>query len=254
MQLEVDIGEKMQLKRIVNLVLLIFVAITIVTFIYKENKSKIKREFSKMPEKTALTFVDKNQEDKKEILAVPNERSTEKEIKSEKIEKEKAMLKEERQEKKETSTVKANSGLETITPSSATEEVTPKEEKPKEEEIKKESKPSEKIIVYYFMTTTRCPSCYKIENYTYSCIVDKFSEELSSGKMEWKMVNVDEKENAHFIKDYELFTKSVVLSKQVDGKEVKWVKLDKVWNLLNDQKEFYDYIESEIKKFMVDAK
>lgn len=248
----------MPIKRIVNLVLLIFVVITIVTFIYKENKSKSQIESSKPPNKTTLTSVEKNQEEKKEIPATQNEISADKEIKSEKIEKEKEkekeMLKEEMQEKKETSTVKVSSGSETLTPSSATEEVIPKEEKPKEEEIKKESKPSEKIIVYYFMTTTRCPSCYKIENYTYSCIVDKFSEELSSGKMEWKMVNVDEKENAHFIKDYELFTKSVVLSKQIDGKEVKWVKLEKVWNLLNDQKEFYDYIESEIRKFMGDTK
>ncbi|MCX7829507.1 MAG: nitrophenyl compound nitroreductase subunit ArsF family protein [Acidobacteria bacterium] len=127
-------------------------------------------------------------------------------------------------------------------------------EAPKNEENMNEAKPSEKVIVYYFITTTRCPSCYKIENYTHSCILDKFPNELNSGKMEWKVVNVDEKENAHFIKEYELFTKSVVLSKQVDGKEVKWIKLEKVWDLLGDQKEFYNYIESETRKFIGEIK
>jgi hypothetical protein len=119
-------------------------------------------------------------------------------------------------------------------------------------EVKKE--PAEKIVVYYFMTTTRCPSCYKIENFTHSCVLDKFPEELNSGKMEWKMLNTDEAANEHYIKDYGLFTKSVVISKVVDGKEVSWKRLDKVWELKSDQEKFYKYIESEIREFMKEKK
>jgi len=114
--------------------------------------------------------------------------------------------------------------------------------------------PSVKIVVYYFMTTTRCPSCYKIETYTHSTVMDKFSGELADGRMEWKMVNTDEKENAHYINDYQIFTKSVILSKVVDGKEVSWKNLDKVWQLLSDQQKFQKYIESEIREFIKEKK
>ncbi len=122
----------------------------------------------------------------------------------------------------------------------------------KSEELKKSENDvkGEKIVVYYFMTTTRCPGCLKIENYTHSCLLEKFSDEMAQGKMEWKMVNIDEKENKHFVEDYQIFTKTVVLSKTIDGKEVKWKRLDKVWEYLNNQKKFYNYIESEIKSFI----
>jgi hypothetical protein len=119
-------------------------------------------------------------------------------------------------------------------------------------EVKKA--PPEKYIVYYFMTTTRCPSCHKIETYTHTTVMDKFAAELNGGTMEWKMVNTDEAANEHFIKDYNLFTKSVIISKVVDGKEVSWKYLDKVWDLLSNQEKFQKYIESEIRAFMKEKK
>ena len=40
------------------------------------------------------------------------------------------------------------------------------------------------------------------------------------------MVNVDEPANEHFIKDYQLYSKSIVIVKMQDGKELKWENLD----------------------------
>lgn len=121
--------------------------------------------------------------------------------------------------------------------------------------VSADAKPSsEKFIVYYFMTSTRCPSCHKIENYTHTTVTEKFAEEIKAGKVEWKMVNTDEKENEHFLNDYQLFTKSVILSRVVDGKEVSFQNLDKVWQLLNNEKKFRDYIEKEVREFMKEKK
>jgi hypothetical protein len=224
----------MTFKRIVNLVLLVFVAISIFTLIYKESgKSKEssqaeKKEAASSIPKPVLQLEIKNEESQKPPVP-PNSAEPMK-------------------EKSKTENKKSKSEEKNDAPQKIAASENRSEEKPESKEEEKK----EKIIVYYFMTTTRCPSCYKIENYTHSCILDKFPNEIASGKMEWKMVNVDEKENAHFIKDYELFTKSVVLSKQVDGKEVKWKKLDKVWDLLYDQNEFYKYIEEETENFIGD--
>jgi hypothetical protein len=104
-------------------------------------------------------------------------------------------------------------------------------------------------IVYYFMTTQRCTSCMKIEAYTKEAIEKGLAESLKKRDLVWRMVNVDESGNAHFIKDYQLFTKSVVLVKIRDGKQVNWKNLDKVWPLLGDQNQFVAYIINEVKSF-----
>ena len=222
----------MTLKRVVNLVLLIFVTITLATFIYKEARTKNKD--------TTLTQESVFSEKKVEPVSEETTKSVE-----EFVEEAKPLLINETDEK-----------ITKMIEKTTTPKVKPQETKnvlhleKTEAPLSQEKQINEKFIVYYFMTTTRCPSCYKIENYTYSCLLDKFSDELNSGKMEWKMVNVDEQENSHFIKKYDLFTKSVVLSKEIDGKEVQWKKLDKVWDLLNNQTNFYEYIKTETKNFI----
>lgn len=107
-----------------------------------------------------------------------------------------------------------------------------------------------KFTVYYFTGKARCASCFKIENYTKESVEKNFAKELKAGLMVFKMVDIDEPEHSHFIKDYDLFTKSVVISKTVGGKETAWKNLEKVWSLLNNQDKFMAYIRDEIKAFM----
>ncbi len=104
-------------------------------------------------------------------------------------------------------------------------------------------------IVYYFMTTQRCPSCMKIESYTKEAVEKTFASDLKKGSMIWKMVNVDTPENNHFIKDYQLVSKSVVLVKMKGGEQVSWKNLDKVWPLLNNKAAFQAYVVKEVNSF-----
>lgn len=105
-------------------------------------------------------------------------------------------------------------------------------------------------IAYYFHGNARCQSCYKIETYTFETMKTKFAKELSEGTIVWEVVNVEQGMNQHFISEYALSTKSVVLSEVENGKEIKWKNLDKVWELLGDQTKFQGYIESEVKDFV----
>jgi hypothetical protein len=123
----------------------------------------------------------------------------------------------------------------------------------KDESEKKKSE-DKKIIVYYFYTNFRCASCHKIENYTKEAIEKYFKDELKSGKLVFKAINVEEKENEHFVKDYKLYTKSVVLSLVKNNKEVKYNNLAKVWNYLKDKKKFYGYIKKETDKYLKELK
>jgi hypothetical protein len=109
-----------------------------------------------------------------------------------------------------------------------------------------------KVIAYYFHSTRRCRSCRKIESYSAEIIRAAFEDELDRGLLEWRLVNTDESENKHFIKDYELYTKSLVLSDVVGGKQVRWKNLDKIWVLLNDKESFQKYVKDEVRAFIVE--
>ena len=107
-----------------------------------------------------------------------------------------------------------------------------------------------RFIAYYFYTSQRCGSCYRIENWTESTVKNHFQQEIEKGKLDWRTVKVDQPENKHFVKKFNLYTKSVVIVEQKDGEKLRWKNLDKVWRLLRDKEKFTDYISDEMQAFM----
>jgi len=107
-----------------------------------------------------------------------------------------------------------------------------------------------KVVVTYYLTNLRCPSCLNIEKWTSETVKEKFAQPMASGTLEWAAVNIDAPGNYHFVKDYSLYTKSVILSERVDGKEVRWKNLEKVWTLLGSERKFRSYIEDEVAAFL----
>ncbi|GAK54466.1 hypothetical protein U14_05751 [Candidatus Moduliflexus flocculans] len=110
--------------------------------------------------------------------------------------------------------------------------------------------PTKTIKVYYFHGTARCPSCKTIEELTNFAIVNGFKKELESGVLEFNAINVETPENQHFIKDYQLYTKSVIVSEVIDGKERRWKNLEKVWQLLMQEKAFTMYVQQEVSAYL----
>ncbi|MBW7866114.1 MAG: hypothetical protein H3C30_17085 [Candidatus Hydrogenedentes bacterium] len=106
------------------------------------------------------------------------------------------------------------------------------------------------IHVYYFHRTLRCPSCERIEAWTKTTVENSFPVELESGKVVWRSINLDEPEFAHFNGDYDLNTQSVVVSEWKNGRETHWKNLEEVWELLDDQPGFQQYIEAEVRGFL----
>jgi hypothetical protein len=110
-----------------------------------------------------------------------------------------------------------------------------------------------KVVVYYFHATKRCWTCKTIEAYSEEAIRSGFAEQLESGAMEWRPVNIDKAENQHFVDDFELATRTVVLVHVVDGVNKDWKKLDRVWELVRDKPAFVDYIWDNTNDFLADA-
>ena len=108
-------------------------------------------------------------------------------------------------------------------------------------------KPMAQTVVYYFHGTNRCRTCRTIEAYANESVKGAFGPELASGQLLWRPLNVDESANEHFIKDYQLYTRSLVV---VDGSNPKRSKtLDRVWQLVGDKPAFLKYVQDEVRAF-----
>lgn len=108
----------------------------------------------------------------------------------------------------------------------------------------------DEVLVYYFHGNVRCATCRKIEAYAEEAIRTNFSSEIAAGKLRWLAVNVDEPENSHFIQDYQLVTRSLVLVGMDDDVEKKWKNLEKIWEVVRSQTEFTDYVVKNTRAFM----
>ena len=112
------------------------------------------------------------------------------------------------------------------------------------------NQPSHYLVVTYFHTTFRCPTCHRIEELSSQAVKANFAYELKTGKVVWQVINVDEPENKHYNKDYQLYTKSLIISEVKDGKEVRWKNLEKIWTLVRNEAKFDEYVKTEIMEWL----
>jgi len=106
------------------------------------------------------------------------------------------------------------------------------------------------VVAIYFHGNVRCATCKKIESYADEAVQSGFAEALEDGALAWRVINVDDTENKHFIQDFQLVTRSVVLAEYREGKVVRWENLDKVWQLVRSKDQFVDYIQNETREFL----
>ena len=109
---------------------------------------------------------------------------------------------------------------------------------------------SVRLIAYYFHGSFRCATCHNLEKYAKESIENNFKDELDEGILVFKAVNVEEEGNEHFVYDYELYSKSLVLSLVKNGEEVEYKNLTKIWEYVSDRQVYEDYVKSEINAFL----
>lgn len=113
-----------------------------------------------------------------------------------------------------------------------------------------DNKTSDKFFAYYFHSTKRCFTCKKLEAYAGEAFTAGFAKELADSTLVWQPINYDEKENKHFIKDYKLYTKALILSRVRDSQEVDWVNLENIWQLVGNKEKYIEYVQAATRKFM----
>lgn len=106
------------------------------------------------------------------------------------------------------------------------------------------------VVVHYLHGTARCANCFNIEKWSKAALETGFPAEMKSGRLEWRMFNTDEDAHAHFVEDFQLYTKAIVLGEVKDGKVARWKNLEKIWDLLRDEAAFKAYIAGETRAFL----
>ncbi len=106
------------------------------------------------------------------------------------------------------------------------------------------------IVATYFYTSQRCYTCKKIEEFAQKSIEDNFRDELTNKKIIWRAINVDEPLNKHYIQDFQLYSKSVIIEKRQGEKTIAWKNLEKVWELVYNEQKFRAYMVDELRQYL----
>jgi hypothetical protein len=109
---------------------------------------------------------------------------------------------------------------------------------------------AKKVAVYYFHNTIRCATCMRMEEYSKVALLAGFPDELKSGKVEWRVVNVQTPENQHFAEEFKLHMSSLVIVRFKDGKQMEWRNLEKIWDQVENMTDFVKYVQNNVKAFL----
>jgi hypothetical protein len=104
--------------------------------------------------------------------------------------------------------------------------------------------------VTYFSSDVRCTTCVRIERMTREVVERNFAPELRSGRIAFQVVNLDGPGNAHFIQDYRLISKTVIVSDLARGEEIRWENLQQVWTTQRDEQEFEAYVVEAVRRHL----
>ena len=106
------------------------------------------------------------------------------------------------------------------------------------------------VMVYYFHSNVRCPTCRAIESQAHETVQSEFASEMESGEVIWKVLNYEEAAGTELGKKFEIQMPVVVLARMNGGEIEQWKRLDEIWALVGDKPAFSDYVGDEISQML----
>ena len=113
---------------------------------------------------------------------------------------------------------------------------------------------SDGLVVYYFHSNVRCPTCRSIESQAQETVQTHFASQLSDGEVVWKIVNYEQPSAKSLATKFEIQMPVIVLAKMKDGKTEDWKRLDKVWAVVGDKPAFVAYVRGEVEQMLSPSK
>lgn len=88
-----------------------------------------------------------------------------------------------------------------------------------------------------------------IGEFTAKTITESFSEELNSGIIDYREINIDLPENRELAQKYQASGSSLFINRIISGKDD--ISQDtKVWSLVNDESKFKAYLSEKINSYL----
>lgn len=112
----------------------------------------------------------------------------------------------------------------------------------------------EHVAVYYFHGTRRCSTCRGIQAAIEKTIKERFTVETMDGSVRFYEVNIDEAQNKHFVKAFNLSFSSMVVAVKDGKKTIKWNNCDKIWPLAHQPEALAKYVEEQIRASLASLK
>lgn len=109
---------------------------------------------------------------------------------------------------------------------------------------------ADRVLVTYFSSDQRCVTCVRIEQMTRDVVERRFAPELQRGQLSFRVVNLDLPGNEHYIQDYALLTKSVIVSEHAQARELRWENLQQVWLKQRDAQAFERYVVDAVRRHL----
>jgi hypothetical protein len=110
-----------------------------------------------------------------------------------------------------------------------------------------------RVVVYFFSTGKECTTCEQIPQYTKATLERNFAPALASGALVYRAIDVDLPQHEHYLNEYKIYTKSVVVELRDRGKLVRWENLEKVWDLVYDEAGFEAYVRDAVRAMLEPA-
>jgi len=101
--------------------------------------------------------------------------------------------------------------------------------------------PADGVVAFYFHGTMRCVTCKKLEAYS--------REAFEGSGIALQVVNTDLPENRHFVDDFQLVTRSLVLAEYRSGQIARWSNLERIWELVSEEQVYLDYVRRQAVEF-----
>jgi len=109
--------------------------------------------------------------------------------------------------------------------------------------------PADKIEVVHFHGTQQCWSCITVGEYALKTIKEKFPEEYASGKIVYKDIDGELKENQEIVVKYQARGSSLFVNAIRDEQDN--IEEDvTVWRLINSESQFISYFENKLSSLL----
>lgn len=107
--------------------------------------------------------------------------------------------------------------------------------------------PADRVDVVYFHPRSRCYSCRWLEAGTRYTVETYFADEMASGKLAFRVMNVKDEANADIVERYGAFTSSLFINIVKDGSE-HIEQATEVYYLIGREEAFVTALKSRIEK------